>query len=590
MHFFGRFPRCFRSGIACLFIPLLLLSACPKKQPPNATGKFSAKASAAAALPWRNWSPALFEESSRTGKPVFLSVTTQLCPWCRTLDETTLSHDRVGALLRDKFILARADAAEWPELEAHLGLAPPIIAVLSATGDVVWKSGFIQPTPLNKVLYQTLRGELPVILEARSQTVNPMPGRLDAQMANQLARAMGPAFDYDHRGYQTDVKRLAAGDLMYEYFAVAKEANDGEAHERIRLQLAGVWGALFDSRSGGFWNGTSNAAWNTGVPIKRPEDQATMAAFLLAYASEAANAPRAARPLAEYAQAASDAVAYVLSRLDGANGLAAGEWTPVGETSIVDNRFMTETAARTAESLLRAARIANRADWRAAAEKWLSQCFALQTHAKLFWRIPAEHKGPDKLADAAAVLAASVEMYQSSGEAKWLARAESVAEALEPFFRPQGYYLSVTSGVFTGEPEAGANVRAARALWRLGLILNSDRWLTRAIVVGSQYADQAFLGESAGDWKLLVWQVTGPALRFEIPLAWQNVPEAAALLRTPDPRFVVKWGAAPARVCTPAQCSGELAEPASMQAILQRAVSGGGLDLAARPKTLPAKK
>jgi len=67
-------------------------------------------------FPWRDWDAAVFEEATRDGKYVVLSLQSWWCPWCHTMNEETFGDAEVRAVLGESYITVRVDQDSRPDI------------------------------------------------------------------------------------------------------------------------------------------------------------------------------------------------------------------------------------------------------------------------------------------------------------------------------------------------------------------------------------------------------------------------------------------------------------------------------------------
>jgi len=127
---------------------LIALAACKQGAPVPASSpfRFSPRHNRAAEIHWRAWDASVFADAQRSGRPILLSLAAIWCHWCHVLDETTLSDERVIALLNRDFIAVRVDADQHPDIERRYILGGwPTVAVLTARGEIVDGGTYVAP-------------------------------------------------------------------------------------------------------------------------------------------------------------------------------------------------------------------------------------------------------------------------------------------------------------------------------------------------------------------------------------------------------------------------------------------------------------
>lgn len=74
------------------------------------------RAAASAAVDWKPWSAAAFDEAVRLDRPVIVDIGANWCHWCNIMDARTYSDPAVAAYINENFIAVKVDADERPDL------------------------------------------------------------------------------------------------------------------------------------------------------------------------------------------------------------------------------------------------------------------------------------------------------------------------------------------------------------------------------------------------------------------------------------------------------------------------------------------
>ncbi len=94
-----------------------------------------ARHAAVAAIAWRHWDRASFDEARADHKIIVVTVATEWCHWCHVMDDETWSDPAVRALVADRFVAVREDADARPDLaERYADWGWPAIALLGPDG------------------------------------------------------------------------------------------------------------------------------------------------------------------------------------------------------------------------------------------------------------------------------------------------------------------------------------------------------------------------------------------------------------------------------------------------------------------------
>lgn len=564
-----------------LVLFLLLVSGCDScRRSGGSSGGFTfAKgADRAAALPWQPWSADILARAKAEKKPVLVSFVSTLCERCDLLDRTTLADERVAEVLDTKFVLVRAHVDAEPTLAARLADGFPSLVALDTEGSTVWQANYLQPGALNQALYQILRGELPVKLAAERPRYQPAALEPLAVYAFNLGDFLVGKFDPLYRGY-TSPKRLATEWMSYELLLGGLEFHDPAASQRFKLHLGGLWEGAHEPRDGGFLTGAVNADWRAALPIKYADEQAEMAEVIAQLNAFPWWHHYLERPITDYTDAADKAVEYLQRRLIDHGRVFTGEMADLdyyrggaGAGPVRDETARTDIAGRTAAALARGGTLLARPAWIKLAGEIADRSLQERRGTGLFYHVPAASLAPDRLEDAAAMFDAVLALYEATGDERWLTEGRALAKALAPLHAEGGYFVDVTEpNGFPPEALPAANITAARALWRLGAIDDDARMRIAAFDIVRAFAGNPnIFGEQEGLFALAVWDVTGPFVRYELPRAWRERPDAGALIRNPQLGRFIRWTDAPqGRVCDAQACGpfgdkpGELAAQAA---------------------------
>jgi hypothetical protein len=117
----------------------------PAKPPASDEFPFSPRPNRAREIRWRAWSPAVFEEAAKAGKPVAVVLTATWCQKCHEMDEGAFSDGRVIELLNARYVCVRVDTDRHPDIKDRYlsGKGWPTTAFCTSSGDVIAKVWFL---------------------------------------------------------------------------------------------------------------------------------------------------------------------------------------------------------------------------------------------------------------------------------------------------------------------------------------------------------------------------------------------------------------------------------------------------------------
>ena len=115
--------------------------------------RFSPRPNRAHLVQWRPWGEAAFQEAQQQDKLVVLWLTAFWCGYCQRMDDTTLSHEEVIALLNAFFVPIRIEESQRPDIDLRYSQNGwPTIAFLTPGGDDILRVNFLEPDPFISVI------------------------------------------------------------------------------------------------------------------------------------------------------------------------------------------------------------------------------------------------------------------------------------------------------------------------------------------------------------------------------------------------------------------------------------------------------
>jgi uncharacterized protein YyaL (SSP411 family) len=82
---------------------------------------------------WFSWGDEAFEEASRLGRPVFLSIGYSTCHWCHVMEEESFEDQEIATFLNLHYVAIKVDREERPDVDAVY-----MSAVQQLTGSGGW--------------------------------------------------------------------------------------------------------------------------------------------------------------------------------------------------------------------------------------------------------------------------------------------------------------------------------------------------------------------------------------------------------------------------------------------------------------------
>lgn len=444
---------------------------------------FSPRPNRAREIHWQKWSPEVFEEAKKSGKPVVVSLTATWCQKCHEMDENAFSDGKVIAFLNENFLCVRVDTDKRPDVKDRYLSAQgwPTTAVCVPSGEVITKTWLAPPAEFLKFLQDALDGwnkNHDAILKRVSEMKGPpAPAAVppDALFVDAIAKAIDAT--WSDTGW-------AVGDLRFPspqnatlaaWRGDAKRAQDG-----LELALR-----VEDPVDGGFYRVGMKPDWSEPHYEKLLEAQADMLAGLVAVG----------RGNEKLGKAAARTYGYLKATL----ALPGGGWAGSQDADPdyfraadrgklarprVDTVFYPGPNAQAASAVFAFAASAGDAGARDAAVAALERAFRESWTADGL--LHCAGGGRDFLRDLALLGDACLDAHQATGEWTWVKRAQDVAARIETLKDGNGALLDrppdpAAPGALRFQIRKSAdNGRAAGFLVRLFHVTDEEKWKTLA--------------------------------------------------------------------------------------------------------------
>jgi uncharacterized protein len=529
---------------------------------------FSPRPNRAHEIRWRPWGAQAFAEAKSADKPILLSLSAVWCHWCHVMDETSYSDAEAIAAINEGFIPIRVDADQRPDVNARYNAGGwPTTAFLTRQGDILNAQTYLPPEGLRAVMhtitqaYRNRRGE---ILEALAQKRERLSARraldgpavLDDEIIAATRRAVEDAFDEVHGGFG-DEPKFPHIDVL-DFILLEFERTREPRLERIlsKTLRAMSHGGTYDHIEGGFFRYSTTRDWSIPHFEKMAEDHAGLIR-IYARAWRACGTPALRETLLS-------AISYLRTTLrDPQTGLFAGsqdadetyyscalEERRALPTPYIDRTSYTNwTAALAGAYALAGAVLADDVLISEALQTLDAIADTLLDERGLCYHFLAPGQSPslrNQLTDQAAYLRALLDVYEASGEPRLLARALSLAQAIDDVFVGDDGTLADHAGDALGMlavrvtplPE---NVSVADSLLRLSVVAAQELYADRAERILCAFANRyAALRTFAAPYASAVARCLHGGADVTIvgtPKATAPLREAAR--RLPDPLLVI---------------------------------------------------
>ena len=577
----------------------------------------AARAGAADAIAWQPWSDAAFATAKREHKFVIMDLEAVWCHWCHVMDETTYRDPKVISLMGARYVAVRVDQDARPDLaNRYEDYGWPATIVFAADGsEIVRRRGYLAPAEMASMLQAIIDDPSPgpsVTSEASPRY--PADVRPDDALMAEARNRLLSGYDRAVGGWSGEHKFLDADNVEYCLRAACRGDAEAAAVARDLLRLERQ---LFDPAWGGVYQYSAAGDW---VHPHFEKIMAVQADNLRVYSLASAQWPdwgyqaaagQIRRFLLGFLQSA-DGAFYTSQDADLVPGRHGGDYFLLGDAErrargvprIDTHRYARENGWAVGALCALSAATGDAAPLNEAvrAADWVVAHRSLPGGG--FRHDAADAAGPF-LGDTLAMGSAFLALYQATGSAAWLVRAEGAADFIRGHFargaEPGYATCDTTSPSFpTPRPEFDESIGLARFANLLGratarpedraLAESSLRWALSPEEVGRR-------GPYTGGLLLAVDELRTEPLHVTV-VGRRDDPAARALfasaLRAPTAYKLVEWwdrreGPPPrgesifpdldksaAYLCANGACSSPMSDPPALSRRLDKAIAASG--------------
>lgn len=412
--------------------------------------RFSPRTNRAHLITWWEWGEEAFQAAQQQDKPVVVFLTAFWCGYCQRMDETSLSHDEVIALLNAFFVPIRVEESQRPDVDLRYNQNGwPTIAFLTPAGDHLLSVNYTAAEPFIQLLVRLIdayQRDKSTLLEAAAHNragalarqSHEAPAPLGAPIVAEIAGMVEGLADPVHGGYGTKAKLLhtEANEFLLYLFEVTGTSS---YLDHVRLTLDKMrQSRTFDTKDGGFFRYSSRVDWQEPHPEKLLDDQAALLRnYLRTYLLT--DEP-------SYRETAEGLVEYLNTTLSGATqscffgcqdyvrpdlGIAAGRTSgPPPLLSVIDELVYCDANARAASAYLDAWWLLGREDCQERALKILETLWDTlrAPDGGMYHYSDGTPRVPGLLMDGVMTGLALLDAFTVCGNAVYLERARQLAE------------------------------------------------------------------------------------------------------------------------------------------------------------------
>jgi len=252
-----------KTAFALLVSVLLVLSSASAQEPAAKSGQAPATPAKTSKLAWHPWSDAVFAQAKQQKRFVLLDLEAIWCHWCHVMDENTYSDPAVIKMLREHYIVVKADQDSRPDLSnRYEDYGWPATVVFNSDGqEIVKRQGYLAPNEMLSMLQAILDDPTPgpsVRPEAKLDL--PANAALSDALRQRLSKNYRDGYDSKNGSWGTDQKFLDWDSVEYS-MELARLNKDPQAEHMARQTLTEqlhildpAWGGVYQYSTDGDWN------------------------------------------------------------------------------------------------------------------------------------------------------------------------------------------------------------------------------------------------------------------------------------------------------------------------------------------------
>jgi uncharacterized protein YyaL (SSP411 family) len=531
--------------------------------------RFSPRPNRAGEIAWMSWGPRAFERAQSEDKPILLSISAVWCHWCHVMDETSYSDQNVIDTINQRYVPIRVDNDRRPDVNARYNMGGwPTTAFLAPDGTTLTGATYLPPQQMARALdeigrfYDERKDEIanhaaherpPATLAAASDAE--LDDRPIVELVDQLERA----FDEEYGGFG-DAPKFPQPEVHEFLLAEWRSSGNQRLHDMAaRTMLAMARSGMYDHVEGGFFRYSTTREWSVPHFEKMAEDHGGLLRVLAELALFA--------PTNEFRETLVSANEYVRRVLrDPQTGFFAGSQDadeayyelPLEERSkleapYVDRTSYTNWTCALAGAQTLVARALDDDALLAEALQTLDNVDAMLTApGGLLYHVLAPGQAPDVrglFTDHVAYARALLDAHEISGEARFLSRAQIIADrAIAAFEAPAGVFYDRLPGdealgrLALPDISIVDNGLFAEVLLRLAALTEERRYRDRAAAALRAFAHSSrSAGSFAAPYVRALRRYLSPELTVRVvgaPAATDAFRESA--LRLPSPFVSVR--------------------------------------------------
>ncbi|HEY1882942.1 MAG TPA: DUF255 domain-containing protein [Candidatus Cybelea sp.] len=245
--------------------------------------RFSPRPNRAGEIDWMAWGADAFARAEAEDRPILLSISAVWCHWCHVMDETTYSDPGVIETINRRFVPIRVDNDKRPDVNSRYNMGGwPTTAFLTPSGRTLTGATYLPPAQMRRALDEIARfytehkpeiDELPAPA-AQSRGVEGASEELTGAPIAHLLAQLEAGYDEQYGGFGEEPKFPQAESL--EFLLVQWRATGEQRwYEMVARTILGMSrGGMYDHVEGGFFRYSTTRDWSVPHFEKMAEDHA----------------------------------------------------------------------------------------------------------------------------------------------------------------------------------------------------------------------------------------------------------------------------------------------------------------------------
>ncbi|MGA8534900.1 MAG: DUF255 domain-containing protein, partial [Candidatus Tumulicola sp.] len=246
--------------------------------------RFSPRSNRASEIAWMPWESGAFERARAEDKPILLSISAVWCHWCHVMDETSYSDPGVIAAINERFVPIRVDNDRRPDVNARYNMGGwPTTAFLAPDGSTIAGATYLTPEQMRRALGDIAQfyrenkagiAQRAAAMPRRADYVPSSPDRLGEAAIAGLVEEIGTTYDDEYGGFG-DAPKFPQPDLLEFLLSEWRLSRDEHLYAMVATTMLGMSrGGMYDRVEGGFFRYSTTRDWSVPHFEKMAEDHA----------------------------------------------------------------------------------------------------------------------------------------------------------------------------------------------------------------------------------------------------------------------------------------------------------------------------